>query len=531
MGKADRFRSLGSLLFYAAVVILTGMIAANTPFYDDDMVFANAWGCSKHLICPEEDFSPFAYAIEHRELINGRVGDMFTPLMMMIPRWCYGIIYAFCFGVILLQMMRLAKLSFRCTPMKCAWLVSLAILFFPWIDVLYTRAVFFNYFPAIIFSLIALSLFIRVTPAKGWKLAGYVVACVLSGCWHELMPVVLLPSAILYCIITRRITRNQWIVAASMAAGMIIVVSAPSFFNRPDQLSQLLFSNSRILLCKLYTVLLTLLALTSLTSLYFRKELKDRKKSFALVSALLLPIIPSCAIMLASLYESRMILFATVLALTALFYSLPRNISFPKGIAMASAFFSLLLFAVVLGQLTFVAFNTVKVRKASEEILRQATADPYSHVYYDLRDLLTTDKLWLYKTQGRSYVNKLHTWDEFADYTGSRYTYNVLPPALKDFDLSKAEAIESSKGYYYYDTYLIADAPCDSTEYIFGEMQIAFDGKAPKTHRFMGTYFTDAEGRPLVYLLPYEPAAPRKKPSEVKIGSYYHHPRMAKKVK
>lgn len=531
MGKADRFRSLGSLLFYAAVVILTGMIAANTPFYDDDMVFANAWGCSKHLICPEEDFSPFAYAMEHRELINGRVGDMFTPLMMMIPRWCYGIIYAFCFGVILLQMMRLAKLSFRCTPMKCAWLVSLAILFFPWIDVLYTRAVFFNYFPAIIFSLIALSLFIRVTPAKGWKLAGYVVACVLSGCWHELMPVVLLPSAILYCIITRRITRNQWIVAASMAAGMIIVVSAPSFFNRPDQLSQLLFSNSRILLCKLYTLLLTLMALASLTLLYFRKDLTDRKRSFALVSALLLPIVPSCAIMLASLYESRMILFAMILALSALFYSLPRNIRLAKVFSATTAIISAILFAAVLWQLTFVAFNTVKVRKASEEILRQATADPYSHVYYDLRDLLTTDKLWLYKTQGRSYVNKLHTWDEFADYTGSRYTYNVLPPALKDFDLSKAEAIESSKGYYYYDTYLIADAPCDSTEYIFGEMQIAFDGKAPKTHRFMGTYFTDAEGRPLVYLLPYEPAAPRKKPSEVKIGSYDLHPRMADKVK
>lgn len=531
MGKVNRYKYIGSLLLFAAVVVLTGMIAANTPLYEDDMVFANVWGCSKHLICPEENFNPIAYAWEHRVIVNGRVGDMFTPLMMMVPRWCYGVLYAFCFGVILLQMMRLAQLSFRRTPMKCAWIASLAILFFPWIDVLYTRAVFFNYFPAIIFTLIALKLFIRETPARGWKLAGYIVACVLSGCWHELMPVVLFPSAVLYCIITRKITPNQWIVAASMAAGMIIVVSAPSFFNRVDQLDSLFFSPYHILLCKLNVLLLILIAIVSITTLYFRKDLKDRKRSFALVSALLLPIIPSCAIMLASLYETRMILFAMVLALSALFYSLPRGIRLAKGFSATTAILSILLFAVVLFQLSFVVFNTIKVRKASEDILRQATANPDSNVYYDLRDILANDKIWLYKTQGRSYVNRLHTWDEFADYTGSRYTYNVLPPALKNFDLSKAESIASSKGYYYYDTYLLADAPCDSTDYAFGVLEIAFDKAPTRQCRFMGTYFTDVNGKPLVYLLPYQTLIKRKKPTKVKITECYLHPRMADKVK
>lgn len=520
--------SVFATLFFFAVVILTGAIAGNTPLYDDDLVFANAWGCAEHTICPEEDFNPLYYAEQHRQLTNGRFGDMWTPLVTMIPGWCYGILYAGCFGIIIFQMMQIARLSFSKTPEKVIWLLIFCVLFFPWVDVLYTRAVFFNYFPAIIFSLIALRFFISSRSVKGGSLIGCIVVSFFAGCWHELMPVVLLPSAIAYCIMTKKITFNQWIVALSIASGIVFVIIAPSFFNRTEQLSELYFSESHKKIAILYVAVLVLIAVMTLVFFYYTKRKKQERKEFALIVSLLLPIIPSASIMLSSLFESRMILFAMILSLTALFYSLPSRKVISKPVRITVYVSTLILSGFVLWQLIYVVINTIKVKIVSENIMKQAVDNPNSPIYYDLRDILTNDKLYLYKTQSRSYINKLHNWDYFTDYTGYKYTYNILPPALKNFDLNKAEKIEGSEGYYFFDKYIVTESPCDSTNYIYGSLEVSFPNGQTASSQFMGTYFEDIHGTPLVYLFPYHPIIPREKPTAVKIVDFNLHSRLPK---
>lgn len=515
-----------ALLFFLVVVILTGAIAANIPLYDDDMVFANVWGYGRLNLCSLENYDPLNGALVHREMTNGRFGDMWTPLIMLIPRWLYGILYGGGLGVILIEAIRIAQLSFSSTPNKCIWLCGLSIIFFPWIDVLYTRAVFWNYFPAIIFSLIALQFFISSRKVTGWRFVGCLIASLLSGCWHELMPVILLPSGILYCLLTRKITYNQWVVASGMTLGMLFVISAPSFFYRPDQLPFLFFSDNQILLSWLYVSLLVFLAIVSILSFYLLKKPQKQSMQSALLWALLLPIIPSSGIMVSSLYEPRMCLFALILVLIALFFSLPSGVrlSIKTKILIGIGTCSVIIF--VLWQLIFVAYYNFQVRKASEAIIDQAVNHPTEHIYFDLRDILVNDKLYLFKTLSRSYINSIHTWDDFAKFTGYHYTFNILPPALKDFDLSKAEKI--SDGYYYYDSYLLADAPCDSTAYAFGTIMATFGNEGASDYRFIGTYFEEINGYPLLYLLPYQPIPPHEKPKEMKITELNLHPRIAK---
>lgn len=512
--------SFGAICIWAIVIILTGIIAGNMPLFDDDIVFANAIGCPQHSICPDKDFSLAQYASEHRQFTNGRVGDMLIPLIMLLPSWIYGIVYGICYGIIIYLMASISGCGFKNNPVKTCWIVILSVLLFPWIDVLYTRAVFFNYFPAIIFALISLRYFISPNIVKGPSTIICFLVAFLTGCWHELIPVALFPSAVLYVLLTGKITRNQWIVTTGMVLGFLIVISAPSFFNRTDQLSALFITDNRISLAKLYSAALICIDILAIVLFYFSQGRKERRRQ-ALIWALVLPSVPSILIMLSSLYETRICFIAMILAICALIFSWQREFKY-KGIVIAvTALFAL----GVIAQLIVVARNTFKVKKASDSIIAQAVANPDGYIYYDLRDLLIPELPTLYKTQSRGYINKMHSWDDFAKYTGYRYTFNILPPALKDFDLSRAEKI--SDGQYYYDTYLIADAPCDSTAYAYGTMQIAFGKNDTRDYRFISTYFEDINGQPLIYLLPYQPIPPHEKPTEVKLTEVNLHPRIA----
>ncbi len=509
--------SIWTIIFFIVTVVMTGVIAGNVPLFDDDLVFANAWGCSRHLICPEEDFDPWGYAWEHRLLTNGRIGDMFTPLITMLPRWLYGVMYALCYGIVLLLMFRTSRCGLRSTPLKSVWIVAFTVIGFPWIDVFYTRAVFFNYYPAIIFALISMQFFISERKLTGWKLWICIIVSLLAGCWHELIPVCLFPAAMVYCIVTRKVTRNQVLVSIPMAVGVAFVVSAPSFFNRPDQLPILQFSVNRKLLAYLYTFMLAVIAAISIALIYLRKGVnKASRRERALVLSLLMPTIPCCIIMLSSLYETRICFPAIVFSTIALFYALP-DLRLKPILRRSLTATSALLGLIVILHLTYVAQDTVKVRRASESIMEQATANSEAPIYYDLADIVANDTYNLYKTQGRSYINKLHSWEEFSDFTGYRYSFNVLPTALRNFDISQADTIDAKNGVYLYQGHLLMDSPCDSTQYIYGVVAVEYPDNMEKAYRFMGPYFTDINGKPLIYILPYQPRMDRKRPTTAKI--------------
>lgn len=524
----NRFNSVAilSALFAAAVAALSGMIAANLPLYDDDLVFANSWGCVHHLICPEEDFNPWQYAMEHRLFVNGRVGDMFTPLLMMLPRWLYGTLYAMGLMLIIMLMMRIARISFRSAPVKAIWLTGFIVVLFPWIDVLYTRAVFLNYFPAVIFTLCSLIFFVSDKEARGWRAAACIAAGFITGCWHELMPVALLPSAILYCTFTRKVTRNQLLVSLSIAAGLAIVISAPSFFHRVNQLDELYVSDRRVILAILYTTMLLAISAASLWLIYLRKgDGKATRQQKAFTWALVLPVVPCSAVMLSSLFETRICLLAVILTTASFFHSLPRRKP-GKAVAVATVAVTAVCSVVVLAHLAYVVHDTLKVRRAYESITAQAAANPQVTIYYDLESIVANDNLNLYKTIGRSYINKTHSWEDFSHYTGYRYSFNVLHPALKGVDLAAADTIDAREGVYYYKGRILIDAPCDSTLYIDGTIDVSFADGSRGAYQFIGPYLTDARGNPLIYILPYRPRMPKKKPAAVKVTSLKLHRRI-----
>lgn len=503
-----------SLIFFILMVAATGFVAAHCPLTDDDVVFENVWGCVRHTICPEEHFDPIGYALEHWELVNGRFGDMFTPIFTFLPMWLFGIVYSLAYAAIILLSMKIARLSFRQTPVKAIWFVGATVLFYPWQDVLFTRAVFFNYFPAVIFTLVSMIFFLSPRRLRGWRLAACIVCGLFAGCWHELMPVVLFPSALVYCIATRSLSRNQIVVIASMSAGLIIVMSAPSFFNRVEQLDRLFISDNKRVMARMYCVLQVVMGVAALLMIYLRRGVPRADK--ALVWALVLPVIPSCAIMLASLFELRMCFLSMIMVMSAFFLSLPakrpgRIMRIAVGVLTAAGMLA------VSFHMGYLCGNSVKVKRASDHILHQLAANPDAHPYYDLTPIIGDQHVMLYKGMGRIYINRIHSWDWLSDYTGSLFSFNVLHPALRDFDLAKADTLDARKGVYRYKGCILIDMPCDTTKYIKGNAIIGFENGDKKEYQYMSTFFTDVNGKELLYIIPYNPTLPDSEPVEFEI--------------
>lgn len=511
LGKYRKI-SIFSFLFFLFVVSVTGFTAANCPLTDDDVYFIDVWGCIRHTICPEEDFNPLADAIEHHTSVNGRLGDCFTPLFMLIPSWIYGMIYALCYAAVIQLSMRIARLSFSRTPVKTMWLIGAGVLFYPWQDVLFTRAVFINYFPAVIFTLFTLRLFLKEKNIKGLAVVGYILCAILCGSWHELMPVSLFPSALVYCIATKRVTRNQWLAVTGIGIGFLFILSSPSLFNRVDQLTALTFTRTRIIFAIGYVLLLSAISMAAV--ILSRKKDFTRHRSRILVVSLTLPLIACAAIMLSSLFEIRMCFLPSVLALTALFYALPQGQlnRIPAASVNILTCFGVVFISI---HLIYLAHNSVKVKRASDSILQQLAQNVNEHQYYDLPAILGNNYLMLYKGMGRGYICRRHCWEWMAHYTGSKYSFNVLHPALKNFDLAAADTLNAKEGVYRYGNCLLIDAPCDSTEYIIGSLTINYENAAARTYKFMGPYFEDIHGNKLIYIIPYNHAEPDSKPANL----------------
>ena len=498
-----------SVLFFVVAAVLTGLIAGFYPLINDDVVFADVFGCPLHTVCPGTKIDLFSTIREHHMSVNGRFGDMFSTLFVLLPGWIYGTVYALLFSFLLWMMARIAGIGFRRNPLKMIWLVAFALLFFPWPDYLYIRALFLNYFPAAIFGLGAVRYFISEKKARGGELAGLLVVAFFAGCWHEEMPLILLPSAVVYCCITRSLTRNQMLVAAGIALGVAFLLTCPAFFNRTDQIPDI--GGQRKLMASAFAMGNLILSVTALGSYYFHyRGGKRTRKSVALVWALALPVVPSILLMLSSLMSLRMCFFSMVFSITALAYVFS-DISCGRRIKGFIRVISVSVMILISGQLVLALAQTIRTSKSISEIIRLAAEDNSKPIYYDLDRFNTSPMPTFYKNYGRRYVTDSYTRSSIAHYSGRKFTYDIVSPSLRDFNLDKADTLDAHKGYFFYDGCILKSFPSDSTKYLTGIMRVSFEDGAEGDYEYIGTYFEDMEGRALNYLYPNNPVLPKKR--------------------
>lgn len=500
-----------ALLFFLAVVVMSGIIAGYVPLYNDDLYYAIKYSCIDHTFCPDKHFDLFDQIIDHRANVNGRFGDMFVPIFVLIPNLLYGIIYGCCYGGIILLMNRIARVSFTRDPIKVMWLTGMTVLFFPWPDTLYSRVCFINYFPSALLTLYVVKNFISRRRLKRWQTWLCIFAAFLVGWWHELVPVTLFPSAIVFCVITRSITRKQFLISVAVVTGFIMAMTAPSFFSRTDQLATLQLEGYIIRYCLIYIICNAVLSIIALIACYKGKAHKREK---ALVWALLTPQLPAAIIMMTSLYECRMLLFSTILILTALIRSLPNMIGRLKYVISG---LTLIVSTILLIHLGTVGKNMRKVFLASEEVFAQAKADKDNVIYFDLTSLLEyPEYLFLYKTIGNAYISQ-YSSDIFKDYARRNSNLIAVPPVFRDFDSSKAEKIEGPIAAYYKDSYLAIPFPVDDTpERIhYGCTNIEYVNGEILKNNFAGYEFRDKNGKKFIYLLFTYPIRKRSKPKRI----------------
>lgn len=494
-----------SLGFFIVATILTGIIAGLYPLLNDDIVFADVFGCAKHTICPGTEIDVFGNIQSHHMLVNGRFGDMFSTFFSLIPSSLYALIYAIGYAGLILMMAKTAGISFRKNPWRFAWLNIFTLVCFPWIDFLYIRALFLNYYPAAILALAAICYFISEKKAPWLKSIAMIIVGLFAGCWHEEVPLILFPSAILYCCITRKITRNQVLIAIGMAVGVAFLMTCPEFFNRTKSIP-VITDNRRLVAIAFGALNLTLSGAALL--LYHLRGDKSRQRA-ATVWALALPVIPSCLVMMNSTMSTRICFFSIVFSITALLYASRGAVLRRK---MRILLKSLCVIAMILltAQLALTILQTAKVRKSTDEIIRLAAENSEKPIYYDLDEINISPLPTFYKSFGKRFITDTYSRSNIARYTKRNYWNDILHPALADFDITRADTIDKTKGYYQYKGCIVITAQADADHYLAGSVKLTYADGSTSFHKFNGIYFEDSTGRKFNYLYCISPRLPRE---------------------
>lgn len=501
------------MLFFAAVVVLTGLTAGCNPLYNDDLFYSVKISCIDHRFCPDTNFNFMEYIGSHREITNGRLGDMFIPLFMTLPNWLYGILYGAFYGGIILMMKKLSGLTFTKSPIKTIWLVIFTVLLFPWFDQFYTRAVFLNYYPATLFALISFYFFISPNRLKGLPLISCVLITFCAGWWHEIAAYILFPAMMTYCFITKRITRNQIIISIALLLGFIMTISVPSLYERLFNFNP---NDTQYYLKRFCRLLTSALIVLSLSAIIFTIREKSATDTKALSWALVITILPAALLTLITINEARMLFMAETFVLATFFRALP---SVRKATVLISTSTFICLTAILIHLVTVTA-NARVVYRVSENILAQASRNPDKPIYYDLTQLIEKPEYYyLFKSSGMGYVTQ-YTPRYFPMYTHGSLAYSIIPPELKDFDKSKATRLKAPFGAYRQGDFIVIEPPVDSTEYTMGVTLIRYDDGSEDYNYYIGNYFTGEDNRPYMYLFCYNQTKEDRKPVAIEEFGY-----------
>lgn len=231
---ARRDAALWAMTFCA---LFCGLMVWLTPWQMDDLAYGIPYRkeMMSHTLTWRQGWDFFTM---HWHSINGRLGDKTLLFWLaMFPKWLFALVAAgSCFSIYYFA----GKIVFGSVREHVSGniLLSVALTFFlPWGTYMYITNMFLNYVMGLAVAMPALYFFVRGEAGKTsvWKclLAG--TLGFLSGSWHEVYSVAVLPGMAAFMLLLRgRLGTLRLSVVAGTAVGLAFILCTPGFWARID---------------------------------------------------------------------------------------------------------------------------------------------------------------------------------------------------------------------------------------------------------------------------------------------------------
>ncbi len=216
--------------------LVCGLMVYLTPWQMDDLAYSIQYRAE--IMSGSFSFSRlWDFIVWHWQYVNGRIGDKTLLFWLaMAPKWllslaatvaCYSI-YSFA-----------GKIVFNSLSRHVAghiMLIAAITFFLPWGTYMFITNMFVNYVMGLAFVMPSLYIFVRGDDRDA-SLAKCLMAGVLgflSGAWHEVYSVAILPGMVVFCLLMSKGGRIQlqYAVMAGTAVGLLFILITPGFWMR-----------------------------------------------------------------------------------------------------------------------------------------------------------------------------------------------------------------------------------------------------------------------------------------------------------
>lgn len=384
---------------------------------------------------------------------NSRSGDQIISLLELCPQWVFAAIYTATVGGIIAMFMRVGSLTLRRNPWRVVAITFIFTFFFPYWDAPLSRAIFWNYFPVVLFALYSLSFFTRpdAAPKPGWKMSVWLVAAgFLTASWHEQLAISLFIALLVYLMIARNVNRRRLLIISGGVLGGIYHLICPAIYYRMDNDPMLGVFPEWAWDTKRALILCFLIFLIGIVALIYRKRHKQpMPKSMPAVWAMWTALPVACVLVSLIFGKGRLFYIPDAFCMAATLCCLPERWKinrYVKGTAVA------LMIAMTLTHIVAVAVVNARQRQDFKRlIVALQTAENPREVYFDTDYLRYGHWLALERYFGRAIM-----YSGYFNYVMPRYygidhliSFNIIPEDLRDFDPEKLVKVPSDQGEYY----------------------------------------------------------------------------------
>lgn len=199
-----------------------------STYYRDFLIFDKSFPG----LGPELDYFNYAW-----HLANGRIADKFMPLLMLLPRSVFGIV----FGVsVWFTFSAAAKLTFGRGALRDvrSIVVATALLFFlPWNDYGLQRCSFLNYVAGLAVAANWLWLFVKRRETSSAQCVVLFLFSIVVGFWHEVFSIsLLIVAATSYVADSERFrNRRALCMFVGLCLGTAVIFLSPGFYTRIEE--------------------------------------------------------------------------------------------------------------------------------------------------------------------------------------------------------------------------------------------------------------------------------------------------------
>lgn len=221
--------------FIVLISLLTGAMSYFTCIVGDDLFYSGVYSDTIFGGKPFPGFEPwFELFKNHWMYTNGRFGDKFMPLFLVLPHLSLAFIQTICTFIICKYASLLTIGAYWATSRRSILLTSALLILPPWYNTGFLVCILVNYQIALALSLPWTWYYINPPKDNKWTLFALGLLSVLVGMWHEGFSVFALPAVILSQILRKDKTRSTWLMTVGFIVGVIILLSSPGFWARMD---------------------------------------------------------------------------------------------------------------------------------------------------------------------------------------------------------------------------------------------------------------------------------------------------------